>query len=435
MKILVINDIADYHKQLKQHFSLTKGYYFAKGLSKIQNNQVYFFTTGITQKDENLTFINDEEVTQDFLKDINLILLIRENNFIDIIQKYSHIKNWIFNDKRTNNQKLAIKSDSLSWVYSAFYLKQFRLKFNLHWVEFVAKYFDILFVQTKEFKEFSIKIIRQRFGGNLATVLQKKIFISRMGVPNKIPLNDNLGNPYTTNHDYCLDNYYKLRPNLALHPLCYTLKNRAHSNKRIEEYDKPKIKLVYMGRIKVDKGKILYLMRDIMLKLGSDYELHIFPGRFELPDVDVKVWSPKYMDNLQTLRDYIFGKCDNVIIHVPFDQNTKTKWVQFADIGIDFASSRPANRRSYAGHAKVLEYCYYGLKVVCERNICNSHLVSNAKNGLLLPGIADVDTYVEAIKKVALMKIDQKLASQTTIDDSNWDKISKEFHQYLHSKL
>ena len=432
MKILVINDIADYHKQIKQHFSLTKGYYFSKGLSKIDNNQVYFLTTGPTTKEDNLTFINHEEITKDFLNDLNLLLLIRENNFIDIIDKYNDIKNWIFNDKRTDNQKLAIKSDSLSWVYSAAYLKQFRLKYKQNWVEFVAKYFDILFVQTEEFKTFSIRIIKQRFGGNLALVLQKKIFISRMGVPNQLPLNDNLGNPYTINHDYCLDNYYKLKPNYALHPLCYTLKNRAHSNKKIEEYDKPKIKLIYMGRIKVDKGKILYLMRDIMLKLGSDYELHIFPGRFELPNIDVKVWSPKYMDNLQTLRDYIFGSCDNVIIHVPFDNNTKTKWVQYADIGIDFASSRPENRRSYAGHAKVLEYCYYGLKVVCERNICNSHLVANAKNGLLLAGIADVDTYVEAIKKVAEMKINQKQSSQITIDDSNWDKISLEFNQFLH---
>lgn len=431
MKILVINDIADYHKQIKHHFSLTKGYYFSKGLSKIKNNNVYFLTLGNTTKDGDLTFINDLEITPSFLQDTNLILLIRENNFIDIIDKYNHIKEWIFNDKRNDTQQLAIKSDSLSWVYSAAYLKNFRLKYKLNWVEFVAKYFDILFVQTKEFKEFSIKIIKQRFGGNLAVVLQKKIFISRMGVPNIIPLDDKYNNPYTTNHDYCLDNYYKLKPNFALHPLCYTLKNRAHSNKRIEDYNKPKIKLIYMGRIKVDKGKILFLMRDIMMKLGNNYELHIFPGRFELPDIDVKVWSPKYMDNLQTLRDYIFAQCDNVIIHVPFDDNTKTKWVQYADIGIDFASSRPENRKSYAGHAKVLEYCYYGLKVVCERNICNSHLVSNSKNGLLISGIGNSDTYVEAIKQVAAMKNNQIKASQNTIDDSNWDKISKEFYDYL----
>lgn len=186
-----------------------------------------------------------------------------------------------------------------------------------------------------------------------------------------------------------------------------------------------------MGRIKVDGGNILYLLRDIMKKLGSEYELHIFPGRFELPDIPVKVWSPKYKDNLQTLRDYIFGSNDNVIIHVPFDEKTKTKWVQYADIGIDFSSSRPNNVKSCAGHAKVLEFCYYGLKVVCEKNICNSNLVINAKNGILINGIGNSDTYVEAIIKVKNKLVDKKSASLITLNENNWDKISQEFYDYL----
>ena len=431
MKILVINDIADYHTQLKQHFSLTKGYYFAKGLSNIKENEVYFLTTGKSTGEKLLNFINDLEITKEFLDSINLILLIRENNFLDILEKYPLIKNWIFNDKRSDKQKLAIKSDSLAWVYSAHYLKNFRLKYKEHFVEFVAKYFDIVFVQTEEYKEFSTRIIKQRFGSNLANVINKKIFISRMGVPNDVPFNFELQNPYDINHNYCTDTYYKLKPNTALHPLIYTLKNRAHTNRDIKHYNKEKTILIYMGRIKVDRGKILYMMRDIMLKLGSDYELHIFPGRFELPDVDIKVLSPKYMDNLQTLRDYIFAPCDNVVIHVPFDEKTKTKWVQYADIGIDFASSRPKNHRSYAGHAKVLEYCYYGLKVVCEKNICNSHLVSNADSGILLNNIATVDEYVEAIKEIKEKDTIKKDISQITINDSNWDKIANEFNDYL----
>lgn len=431
MKILIINDLNDYNKQIKQHFSLTKGYYFGKSLSNITNNDVFFLTTGDTYMDNNLIFINHNEITNDFMSDLNLLLLIRENNFIEIVDTYSVIKSWIFNDYRDKNQRLAIKSDSLAWVYSSSYLKNFRLKYDLNWVEFVAKYFDILFVQTKEFKDFSIRIIRQRFGNNLATILHKKIFISPMGIPNKSPLNFNLNSPYTINHDYCLDNYYKLKKGNALHPLCYTLKNRAHSNKDVNEYDKSKIILIYMGRIKVDNGKILYMMRDIMLQLGSDYELHIFPGRFILPYVNVNVWSPKYMDNLQTLRDNIFGSCDNVIIHVPFDEETKTKWIQFADIGIDFSSSRPSNIKSYAGHAKVLEYCYYGLKVVCERNINNSHLILKANNGILLNGLASVENYVDAIKTITQHNINVEEVSRKTIEDNNWDLIVEKFNNFL----
>jgi len=431
MKILVINDIANYHQQVKQHFSLTKGYYFASGLSKIPNNQVYFLTTGETKKENQLTFLNDLEITFDFIKDLNLILLIRENNFIEILEKYPLIKQWIFNEHRSENQKLAIKSDSLSWVYSAHYLKVFREKFKQNFVEFVAKFFDILFVQTEEYKKYSVDIIKQRFGDLVANAILKKVFVSRMGVPNQLPFDFKLKNPYDLNHNYCLDNYYKLKPDLALHSLVYTLKNRAHTKKKIDEYNKKKTIIIYMGRIKVDGGKILYLLRDIMKKLGNDFELHLFPGRFELPDVEIEVLSPKYMDNLQTLRDSMFYQNDNVIVHVPFDDETKTKWVQYADIGIDFCSSRPLNKRSEAGHAKVLEYCYYGLKVVCEKNICNSHLVENANNGILIDNLGTVDDYVKAIKEIKERKIDQKLASEKTIEDSNWERISKEFNDFL----
>jgi len=134
------------------------------------------------------------------------------------------------------------------------------------------------------------------------------------------------------------------------------------------------------------------------------------------------------MDNLQSLRDAIFYNSSNVIVHVPFSNEDKTKWVQYADIGIDFCSSRPKNKRSEAGHAKVLEFCYYGLKVVCEKNICNSHLV---KNGILLEGIATVDNYVKAIKEISKKPINQEEISELIIADSNWDKITIEFNNYL----
>ena len=431
MNVLVINDIGDYHQQIKNHFSLTKGYYFSKGLSEIKNNNIYFLTTGANIKEDNLNFINDKNIDEDFLKNINLILLIKESNFVDIIEKYPLIKNWIFEKKE--NQYLAIKSDSLTWVYSKANITLFKKKYNMNWVEFVANYFDILFVQTEEFRKFSINIIKRRFGTNLADKISKKIFISRMGVPDVIPFNDEI-NPYDIKHSYCLDNHYKLKNDYALHALPYTLKNRNYNKNSLDEYDSKKTIIIYTGRIKVNGGKIFYDMRDIMKKLGNQYELHLFPGRFILPDIDVKVWSPKYTDNLQTIRDYIFGSCSNVIIHHPYDMNNKTKWVQHADIGIDFSSARPNNKKTEAGHAKVLEYCYYGLKVVCEKNICNSYLVSNANNGILLDNIASVDEYVDAIKKVREITTNKIKISQTTINDSGWEKISQEFDNYFKQK-
>lgn len=442
MKILIINDLNDYQKEIKNHFSLTKGYYFGMGLSKLLKHRVYFLTTGKTSKDRNLTFINSKEITEEFLSDLNLLLLIKEGNLVKIMESYELIKDWIMNEHRPINQRVGIKSDSLSWVYSQGNIKDFNDKYNLNFVHFVAKQFDIIFVQTEEYKKFGYNILHQRFGKKVADKVNEKIFISRMGVPNELPFNNSLENPYDINHSYCIDNYYRLKrdesennnndkESKALHPLCYTLRNRPYSKKNIKDYNKSKTILIYMGRIKVDGGRILYLMSDIMKELGSEYELHIFPGRFELPDVDVKVFSPKYMDNLQTLRDTMFYKNDNVIIHVPYITETKTKWLQNADIGIDFSSSRPLNKRTEAGHAKLLEYCYYGLKVVAEKNICNSYLVEKADSGILLDNIGNVKEYVKAIREIREKEVNKIHTSKKTIEDSNWDKIALEFSNYL----
>lgn len=66
MKILVINDIVNFHAQNKTHFSLTKGFYFAKELSNINNNQLYFLTTGELIKNANdyMTMFLDEQNEQ-----------------------------------------------------------------------------------------------------------------------------------------------------------------------------------------------------------------------------------------------------------------------------------------------------------------------------------------------------------------------------------
>ena len=188
-----------------------------------------------------------------------------------------------------------------------------------------------------------------------------------------------------------------------------------------------------MGRIKSDQGKILYMLRDIMKILGDTYELHIFPGRFVIPNFQVSVISPKCGSNLQLLRDSIFYDSDNVIIHYPYEEQDKTKYLQYADIAIDFSPNRPHNAICSAGNAKLLEYCYYGLKVVCEKNIGNSELVENGKNGILLDGIASVDNYVEAIKKISNETINRSFTINYMCENHNWDIISKELFEKLSS--
>ena len=68
----------------KRHFSLTKGYYIAKGFSNII--ETYYLTKGESYEDEKLNITNIDEIDDFFMQNIKYILLIREANIIDIIE-------------------------------------------------------------------------------------------------------------------------------------------------------------------------------------------------------------------------------------------------------------------------------------------------------------------------------------------------------------
>ena len=90
--ILIISEINDYLHSKKMHFSLTKGYEFAKGLSKYTNN-VDYLTLGKTLIEENLKLINIEEITDQYLETVGFVILIRETNILDIFDKSPNLKN------------------------------------------------------------------------------------------------------------------------------------------------------------------------------------------------------------------------------------------------------------------------------------------------------------------------------------------------------
>ncbi len=425
--ILVISELVDYFNTTKRHYSLTKGFYLAEGFSKLLN--CYYLTTGQSEKYGNINLINLECINNDFLKEIDIVLFIREMNLIQIIDSNKFLKNMLFNKNR--NQIICIKGDTFSFLYAKkykFYKEEFTKKYNLKFMDFCKDAFDVICCQTKEYKDIALNHIKVRYP-KYYEFIKSKIFISRMGIPNVYPLDFNIKNPYDINHNYCCNTFNDLGKDKALHPICYTDRcSKFNSTKSRINYNVPKIKIIYMGRIKTDGGKILFLMRDIMKKLGEKYELHIFPGRFVIPNCSVSVFSPKFPSNLEILRDSIFCTCNNVIIHYPYDDNDKTKYVQYADIGIDFSSTRPKNKKTTAGNTKLLEYCYYGLKVVTEENVNNFHLVQAGKNGILLHGIASVDDYVTAIKKLKNTKIDRNYTINTTIKNNSWDIIAKELY-------
>ncbi|MBA42744.1 MAG: hypothetical protein CMF62_01900 [Magnetococcales bacterium] len=434
-RILVICEINDYITSIKRHYSLTKGFGIATGLAKL--SKVFYLTKGITQEKDGLILKNLNEIDIEFMNSIDYILLIREHNIFEVLDSNTAIKDTLLNFNKKH--KVGMKSDAIEWLWDKKYIKDFKKKYNISWHDFIEKGFDIICCQMKEYKKQALQLIKNRIFNKdpeFYINLNNKLFNSRMGVFDKYPYTDDMKNPYDLNHSYCVDIGRSLSEGKALKPLCYTEKNYKYSNDpKKEKFNISKTILIYMGRLKTDSGKILYMMRDIMKKLGPKYELHIFPGRFVIPDCPVSVFSNKYGENLQILRDVIFNSNNNIIIHYPYDDKTKAKYLKYADIGIDFSSTRPKNIKTLQGNAKLLEYCAYGLKVVTERNVINSFLVDDAKNGICLKDIGTVEHYVNAIKEVEKMNYDRDYAINTTLKTQSWDNIGKELFEHFESLI
>ena len=249
-----------------------------------------------------------------------------------------------------------------------------------------------------------------------------KMIITNMAIPYKIIDYDNLENPFLSDYSYCKKSIKLLKSGDALMPNYY-INNPDKINELIE---KKRIKLLYIGRIKTDSGKIVYLLKDIINILGDDYELHIFPGSFVMFNEQknkLDTYSANNSNHLELLRDTIFYNDKNVFIHQPFNHKDIEKYLWNGNIGIDFASSRPLNIKAEAGNAKLLEYCYMGLPVVTEKNVNNSFLVENCSNGIVLDGIGTTQDYVNSILKLTNeINIDRKKASSITIQNENWNK-------------
>jgi hypothetical protein len=161
-------------------------------------------------------------------------------------------------------------------------------------------------------------------------------------------------------------------------------------------------------------------MKDIMSKL-EDYELHIFPGSFLLPNIDGSNTrcSANNVNHLVKLRDFVFSDSKNIIIHYPFEHKDIHKYLYHAYCGIDFSDVRPRNEKSKAGHAKILEYCSVGLPIVCEDNINNLYLVKNGKNAIILPYLSTADDYAKAIINIGSLNINKHYCREITLNNEN----------------
>ena len=426
MHFLIVSDISDIFTQRITHYSLDKGLNLGIGL--LNNGcKVDYVINGETQICENIKYINYMELSEEKINLYNYVIVVREGILETILNEFTELKKVFFSENKIT--KIIIKSDSCNWVYDKNFRKYISKEKTINGsipsvIRWINSNINYICVQNKEYYE---KAIQNGIKKNI-------LLISNMSVPSTTIDYDNMDDPYKEDYSYCKKKTI-LMPGDALFPL-YDDKNEGISgeeeniNINTTITAKKKIKIIYIGRIKTDQGKIIYIMKEIIEKLGDDFELHIFPGSFMLFDEDtntIQNYSANNVNHLEHLRNTIFPNFKNVFIHRPFNNKDIHRYLWYADIGIDFSSSRPNDIKADAGNAKLLEYCYMGLPVVTESNVNNSFLVNNCKNGILLDGIGSVNEYVNAIKLLSSLNIDRKNASMLTIQNENWDLRAKQF--------
>ena len=422
-RCLTIHEIEDFGRTAMRHFSSTKGFLFAEGMAKHIDSS--YLTTGTSSTIDGVKLVNVEQLREGSLREFDLIIITREYVFPQLFEVLPEIVELMMDEDRKTI--IAHKGDSFGWIKNNDFRRSFSEKTGGKTAfREIGKMFDIICAQTDLLAKTSMGSLSQE----VRELIEDKIFISRMGVPERLPYSgrdkDNI-QIFDDKEKFCVDYWFDLKEGFALNPVCFSEKHITRTKEDHEKFLSKKIKIIYSGRIKIDDGNVLYLMRDIMLLLGSDFELHIFPGSFILPNIPISRFSSKFPVNIQLIRDRHFAECSNVIVHYPFGAKDKDEVMASMDIGLDFSQARPADEVSSMGNAKLLEYCYYGLKTVTEKNVYNSSISTSSGGGMAISGIGSAEEYSKAIEKLAKMKSDWRVISAQTFKNNGWDGICSEF--------
>lgn len=432
MHFLIVSDIVDVQTKKISHYSLDKGLNLGIGLMNNGCDVDYVVATK-TYINNNIKYVNYLDLTSETINLYDFVIIVREGIIEELFKTFIELKKVFFDSNKKT--KIIIKSDSCNWILDKNLRKYIGSEVQINQssssiIKWINSNINVICVQNSEFYE---KAIQHKIKNQI-------LLISNMSVPLVDIDYNNIENPYKTNYSYCKEKKNLLHGE-SLIPSYYIINNNVDE---LYNLNKQRIKIIYIGRIKTDQGKIIYMLKDIIDGLGDDYELHIFPGSFVLHNENtgnIERYSANNTNHLEMMRDTIFFNSKNVFVHCPFDHKDLEKFLWHADIGIDFSSSRPLNIKADAGNAKLLEYCFMGLPVVTEKNVNNSWLVTNCSNGVLLDGIGSVDDYIQAILQLSKIneenreKINRIKSSKITICNENWNLRAKQFIEDLKQKF
>ena len=365
MRVLVLGITASpFEVEYQIHYSVHKIFGTATGFADL-GHETFLMAKKDTSMIEGVQLKPYSTMDKEFINSMDLIVFTIEGGVEKCIKASSGLT-WLFEERVVGNRhhpKIVSKMGKHTWMS--------KTPWNLRGCYDI---FDYFFMQEVGFAS--------AFNSAIGDI-DNKIFVSKMGVPKKI-----VDKP-------------KLPP-----------------------FEKSKYNLLYMGRMRQTPSKMPFMI-NMMNLLGDNFKLIILPGTFSKPGFKGRnKFGPQTPENFKWLQDF-FSPATNIDVHYPVNWGQHWKYLQHADLGIDFAPHHKV-RKYPAGNAKLLEYMTAGLPSITEENSGNSELIEIASGGLILNQGSSPNNYAAAIKKSLSMRFDRPKISKITIKNNNWELRAEE---------
>ena len=178
-RCLVIHEIDDFGGDSMRHFSSTKGFLFAEGMSK--HIDCFYLTTGSSSTIDGVKLLNIEQIKSEGLESFDLIVITREFVFPELFESLPEILDIMLDDSRKSI--IAHKGDSFGWIKNNDFRKSFHEKTDKVVFSEIHNMFDMICSQTDLLAERS----KESLPVDVCERIENSLFISRMGVPERMP--------------------------------------------------------------------------------------------------------------------------------------------------------------------------------------------------------------------------------------------------------
>ena len=261
--------------------------------------------------------------------------------------------------------------------------------------------------------------------------------------------------------DSCLKN--KTIPQINYSEMTFYTKNIKNDTNLLNiSIDKTKTNIIYMGRLMGLAGlDIIYLMK-LMKRLGNQYHLYIAPGSFMLPNLypmkKMRIDNPKnfkllktYIENYELImtpkhskiilpkyrkEDYLSESDDcklcNITVINPLKYGDHFNFLHKMDIGLCFSPDKYVEHPE--GSAKLFDYMYSKLLIVCQNGWGNSEYIEKYNFGKIISSNASVIDYVNAIKYVVNNMNKNSIKYDEYLNDHNYLTRAEQFLKIVTEK-